>query len=89
MKTLLTLATVITLLALSVRRIDDINQTGWWLLSRFVLVIKWTVIIIWVIEKIDEGKTSTNQILGKLRHSGFISLDRILPKSLFIQFFLL
>ena len=53
--TLFTLATIIPSLALGVRRLHDINRTGWWLLLWFVLVIGWIVLIVWAIERGDEG----------------------------------
>ena len=55
LETLFTLATIIPSLALSVRRLHDINRTGWWLLLLFVLVIGWIVLIVWAIERGDEG----------------------------------
>ena len=53
--TLFTLATIIPSLALSVRRLHDINRTGWWLLLLFVLVIGWIVLIVWAIKQGDKG----------------------------------
>ena len=55
LETLFTLATIIPSLALSVRRLHDINRTGWWLLLSFVLVIGWIVLIVWAIERGDKG----------------------------------
>ena len=55
LETLFTLATIIPSLALSVRRLHDINRTGWWLLLLFVLVIGWIVLIVWAIKRGDEG----------------------------------
>ena len=55
LETLFTLATIIPSLALGVRRLHDINRTGWWLLLLFVLVIGWIVLIVWAIERGDEG----------------------------------
>ena len=55
LETLFTLATIIPSLALSVRRLHDINRTGWWLLLLFVLLIGWIVLIVWAIERGDEG----------------------------------
>ncbi len=53
--TLFTLATIIPSLAVGVRRLHDINRTGWWLLLWFVLVIGWIVLIVWAVERGDEG----------------------------------
>ena len=55
LETLFTLATIIPSLALGVRRLHDINRTGWWLLLWFVLVIGWIVLIVWAIERGDKG----------------------------------
>ena len=55
LETPFTLATIIPSLALSVRRLHDINRTGWWLLLWFVLVIGWIVLIVWATERGDKG----------------------------------
>ena len=55
LETLFTLATIIPSLALGVRRLHDINRTGWWLLLWFVLLIGWIVLILWAIERGDKG----------------------------------
>jgi len=52
---LFTLATIIPSLAVSVRRLHDINRTGWWVLLGFVLLIGWIVLIVWAIERGDKG----------------------------------
>ena len=49
------LARLIPSLAIGVRRLHDINKSGWWLLSGFVLVIGWIVLIVWAIKRGDEG----------------------------------
>ena len=49
------LATLIPSLAIGVRRLHDINKSGWWLLLWFVLVIGWIVMIVWAIKRGDEG----------------------------------
>ena len=43
-------------IAIGVRRLHDINRTGWWLLLWFVLVIGWIVLIVWHIERGDTGQ---------------------------------
>ena len=42
-------------LALGVRRLHDINKSGWWLLLWVVVVIGWIVLIVWAIKRGDEG----------------------------------
>ena len=49
------LATMVPTFTLSVRRLHDINRTGWWLLLWSVPVIGWIVLIVWAIERGDEG----------------------------------
>ena len=49
------LGTLIPSLAVGVRRLHDINRTGWWLLLIFVPVIGWIVLIVWAIERGDMG----------------------------------
>ena len=49
------LALLVPSLALGARRLHDINRTGWWLLLIFVVVIGWIVLIVWAIERGDEG----------------------------------
>ena len=49
------LGTLIPSLTVGVRRLHDINRTGWWLLLIFVPVIGWIVLIVWAIERGDMG----------------------------------
>jgi uncharacterized membrane protein YhaH (DUF805 family) len=49
------LATLIPSLAIGVRRLHDIDKSGWWILLWFVLVIGWIVLIVWAIERGDKG----------------------------------
>jgi uncharacterized membrane protein YhaH (DUF805 family) len=49
------LAVLVPSLALGVRRLHDINRTGWWLFLIFVLVIGWIVLIVWAIKRGDRG----------------------------------
>ena len=48
-------ATLIPSLAIGVRRLHDIDKSGWWLLVWFVLVIGWIVLIVWAIKGGDGG----------------------------------
>ena len=45
------LAILVPGLALAVRRLHDINRTGWWLLLCFVIVIGWIILIVWAIKR--------------------------------------
>ena len=49
------IVTLIPSLAVGVRRLHDINRTGWWLLLWPVPVIGWIVLIVWAIKQGDEG----------------------------------
>ena len=49
------IVTFIPSLAVGVRRLHDINRTGWWLLLCLVPVFGWIVLIVWAIKRGDEG----------------------------------
>ncbi len=42
-------------LGLDVRRLHDINRSGWWLLVACVPVIGWILLLVWALQKGDEG----------------------------------
>ena len=48
------IVTLIPALAVGVRRLHDINRTGWWLLLWPVPVFGWIVLIVWAIKRGDE-----------------------------------
>ncbi len=41
------LATLIPIIAVGVRRLHDIDRTGWWLLLSFIPLIGWIILIVW------------------------------------------
>lgn len=41
------IATLLPILAVGVRRLHDIDHSGWWLLLGFVPIIGWIVLLIW------------------------------------------
>ena len=49
------LAILVPGLALAVRRLHDINRTGWWLLLWFVILIGWIILIVWAIKRGNDG----------------------------------
>jgi len=49
------LATLIPSIAIGVRRLHDIDKSGWWILLWFVLVIGWIVLLVWAIKRGDGG----------------------------------
>ena len=53
--TLLNLATFLPGLAVVIRRLHDLDRTGWWFLLVLIPVIGWIVLIIWACTKGTEG----------------------------------
>lgn len=49
------LAVLLPSLAVGVRRLHDINRTGWWLLIGFIPVIGFIVLLVFAIQKGDAG----------------------------------
>jgi uncharacterized membrane protein YhaH (DUF805 family) len=52
------LAILLPSLAVAVRRLHDTNRSGWFLLLNLIPIIGWIILIIWYVQKGDEG---TNQ----------------------------
>jgi uncharacterized membrane protein YhaH (DUF805 family) len=52
------LATLIPSLAVSVRRLHDIDKSGWWILLGIIPVIGWIILIYWYVQP---GTPSDNQ----------------------------
>ena len=48
------LVTLIPSLAVSVRRLHDINRTGWWLLLLLIPFLGWIVLVVWAIKRGDQ-----------------------------------
>jgi len=42
-------------LSVGVRRLHDINKSGWWLLLWFAIIIGWIVLLIWHVRPSDKG----------------------------------
>ena len=55
------LATLIPSFAVGVRRLHDINRTGWWLLLCLALVIGWLVLLLWTNERGNDGANKYGQ----------------------------
>lgn len=51
---LLTLATFLPSIAVSIRRLHDIGRSGWWLLLAFIPLIGWIVLIVFACTKTRE-----------------------------------
>jgi len=52
------LIVLIPSLSVGVRRLHDINKSGWWLLLWFAIIIGWIVLLIWHVRPSDK---ETNQ----------------------------
>ncbi len=52
---LFSLATFLPSLAVSVRRLHDIDRTGWWFLLWFVPLIGWIVLLVFACRRGDDG----------------------------------
>jgi len=50
-----TFATIIPSIAIAVRRLHDIDRSGWWVLLWFVFLIGWVVLIVWHCTKGTDG----------------------------------
>jgi uncharacterized membrane protein YhaH (DUF805 family) len=42
-------------LALGIRRLHDLDRSGWWVLIAFIPIIGWIILIIWACTKGTEG----------------------------------
>jgi uncharacterized membrane protein YhaH (DUF805 family) len=49
------LATLLPSLAVAIRRLHDLDRTGWWFLLAFVPIVGWIILIIWYCTKGTEG----------------------------------
>ncbi len=52
------LATFLPGLAVSVRRLHDVNRSGWWLLIMFIPLIGWLVLLFW---EVSAGTPGANR----------------------------
>jgi uncharacterized membrane protein YhaH (DUF805 family) len=52
------IATLMPSLAVGVRRLHDINRTGWWLLLMFAILIGEIVLLLWAVKRSDDGTNS-------------------------------
>jgi uncharacterized membrane protein YhaH (DUF805 family) len=49
------LVTILPGLAVAIRRLHDLDRTGWWFLLVFIPLIGWIVLIIWYVTKGTDG----------------------------------
>ncbi len=58
LNSIFTLGIIIPSLAISVRRLHDVNRSGWWLLIGLIPVVGWIVLLVWAIRPSDVGNNS-------------------------------
>jgi uncharacterized membrane protein YhaH (DUF805 family) len=49
------LVTLLPGIAVSIRRLHDLNRTGWWILLALIPLIGWIILLIWYISKGTDG----------------------------------
>lgn len=49
------LATFIPSISIAVRRLHDIDRSGWWVLLWFAIIIGWIVLLVWHCQKGTDG----------------------------------
>jgi uncharacterized membrane protein YhaH (DUF805 family) len=65
----------ISFLSLGIRRLHDINRSGWWLLINFIPFVGWSVFLYWMIKKGTSGPNRFGE--NPLQKNG-IFLSRLL-----------
>ncbi len=55
-KNLFGLATFLPSLAVAIRRLHDLDRTGWWILLSLIPIVGWIILIIWDCTKGTEGQ---------------------------------
>lgn len=59
---ILSLVLLLPQLGLDVRRLHDINRSGWWLLLCIIPVIGWIILLIWAIQPGDEAANDYGEV---------------------------
>ena len=49
------LVTIIPNIAIAIRRLHDLDRTGWWYLLVFIPLIGWIILLIWYVTKGTDG----------------------------------
>ena len=49
------LVTIIPNIAIAIRRLHDLDRTGWWVLLGFIPLIGWIILLIWYVTKGTDG----------------------------------
>ena len=50
---IINLALLLPGLGLAVRRLHDVNKSGWWVLINLIPVVGWIIYIVWVVKESD------------------------------------
>ena len=53
---ILGLAVLIPSIGVAVRRLHDINKSGWWLLIALVPIVGYIIVILWLVKPSDNGE---------------------------------
>jgi uncharacterized membrane protein YhaH (DUF805 family) len=49
------LVTIIPNIAIAIRRLHDLDRTGWWILLGFIPLVGWIILLIWYVSKGTDG----------------------------------
>jgi uncharacterized membrane protein YhaH (DUF805 family) len=49
------LVTLLPNIAIAIRRLHDLDRTGWWILLGFIPIIGWIILLIWYVTKGTDG----------------------------------
>ena len=52
------LGTIIPGIAIGVRRLHDIDKSGWWLFLSLAIIIGWIILLIWAIKEGTDGSNN-------------------------------
>ena len=59
---IVSLALLLPGLGLAVRRLHDINRSGWWILLVAIPVLGWIVLLVWAAQKSDESANDFGEV---------------------------
>ena len=59
---ILGLAVLIPSIGVAVRRLYDINKSGWWLLIALIPIVGYIIVILWLVKPSDNGENQYGEI---------------------------
>lgn len=59
---ILGLAVLIPSIGVAVRRLHDINKSGWWLLIALIPIVGYIIVILWLVKPSDNGENQYGEI---------------------------